>query len=83
MLWTVDLPSAEVRVRLAAERVASSPFSLLTRTEAVEKSLVKALGFDVDGIARREGLHYVKVRKTASRASLCVANDGSGSEEIP
>lgn len=71
MLWTVDLPSAEVRMRLSAERAASSPSSLLTRTEAVGKSLVEALGFDVDGIARREGLHYVKVRETVFRASLC------------
>ncbi len=62
MLWCVDRSSVEERVRRAAERAATVKLPLLTKNEALEASLVEALGFEVDEIVRSRGLSYVKVR---------------------
>lgn len=71
MLWCVDRSSIEGRMRGAAERTSSVKLPLLTRNEALEKSLVEALGFEVDGIERRRGLSYVKVRRMYFVYVLC------------
>jgi len=81
MLWCVNRAFIERRARGAAERAASVKLPLLTRNEALEKSLVDALGFEVEEIARCRDLTYVKVRMNV--AHVLVARTCSQEAGVP